>query len=233
MVGVRPAGLASLPRVHSSAVDVSLRRALAEALGADAVLHSGAMLAPADADGVGRALRLAGEHGLALRLSSGTGAGAPAPEGGAVLSLSRLSAIAVDASRAVARAEAGASLERLREALAAAGVSVPGLPDHPRSVHVGSLIARGELPRRSVTGIGAVLPGGHAVLLGSAVLKDVVGYDLVSVLLGSAGRLAAVVAVHLRLSPAGAAPPTAEPAGVRPVGALAEAWDPRGVLAGS
>jgi glycolate oxidase len=212
-------------------VDASLHRLLVEALGEDAVGDGGAVLAPASADGVAAALRLAEEHRLRVYLTSGPAEGAEPPEGGALLTLARLSAVSVDPQRGVARAEAGATLPALAAALAAAGTAVPGLSSNPGSEHVGALIARGGLPRRSLTGLEAALPGGDLLMLGASVLKDVVGYDVISVLLGSRGRLAAIVAAHLRLVPAGAAVEVAEPAGARDVGEVAGVFDPEGVLA--
>ena len=59
-----------------------------------------------------------------------------------------------------------------------------------------------------------------------------VGYDVTSLLLGSRGRLAAILAAHLRLVPAAVAVEVAEPAGARDVGELAAVFDPEGILVG-
>lgn len=178
-------------------------------------------------------LRIAEERRLPLRITSGNGDGVPVPAGGAVLSLARLTALSVDASNGVARAEAGVTLTALAAALADAGMAVAGLPAAPGSEHVGALIARGGVPRRSLTGIEAVLPGGDLIRFGGSVLKDVVGYDIASLLLGSRGRLAAITAVHLRLIPAAAAVEVATPAGARDVAELADVFDPEGILVGA
>ena len=243
------------PRIHSPPVDASLRRALVEAVGPDAFLHDGSILAPATADGVSDVLRIAEDGHLPVRLTSGAGEALIPPEGGAVLSLARLVALSVDVSNGVARAEAGVTIAALAVALADAGLAVPGLgagsgsSEHaaaltdagmavpglasaPDSDHVGALIARGGVPRRSLTGIEAVLPGGDLIQFGGAVLKDVVGYDIASLLLGSRGRLAAIIAVHLRLIPAAAAVEVAQPAGARDVGELTGVFDPEGILVG-
>ena len=213
-------------------VDEDLRRLFSAALGVGGVLHSGSLLAPRDAGGVAAALRLADLHRVRLRLSSGGRLGSPPRPGGAVLSLSRLAALSADPANGVARAEAGVSLADLTRTLAAAGLGVAGLGPRPQSRHVGALVARGEIPRRSLTGIEACLAGGDLVDLGASVLKDVVGYDLISVLLGARGRLAAVVSVHLRLAPAGAGLPTAAAGGGHDVGELEAVFDPHGILAG-
>ena len=214
-------------------MDANLCRVLTEALGPGAVVDGGSIATPATADGVAAALRIAQENRLPIRITSGAGDAVTAPEGGSVLSLARLTAVSVDAANGVARAEAGASLAILAGALADAGMAVTGLSTAPGSNHVGGLIARGGVPRRSLTGIEAVLPGGDLIQLGGSVLKDVVGYDIASVLLGSRGSLAAIIAVHLRLIPAGAAVEVAAPAGPRDVGELTCVFDPQGILVGT
>ena len=214
-------------------MDASLHRLLVDALGEETVLDGGSVLAPSSPDGVAAVLRIAQERRLRLRLTSGPAAeGADPLRDGALLSMGRLSTVQVDASNGVVRAEAGVTLTALTAALADAGMAVPGLSTDPGSDHVGALIARGGVPRRSLTGIEAALPGGDLVQLGGAVLKDVVGYDIASVLLGSRGSLAAIIAVHLRLIPAAAAVEVAEPAGARAVGELTGAFDPEGTLVG-
>jgi FAD/FMN-containing dehydrogenase len=204
-------------------VDASLHRLLVDALGEETVLDRGSVLAPSSPDGVAAALRIAQERRLRLRLTSGPAEGADPLRDGALLSMCRLSAVQVVASNGVVRAEAGVTIRALAAALAEAGMAVAGLSADPGSDHVGALIARG---------IEAALPGGDLVQLGGAVLKDVVGYDIASVLLGSRGRLAAIVAVHLRLIPAAAAVEVAEPAGARDVGELTGVFDPEGILVG-
>lgn len=215
-------------------VDGSLRHLLSEAIGADALFDDGTVLVPADVEGVRSILRLAAENHLPLRVTSGGTVAGRAPVGGAVLSLQRLANLGVDAEAGIARAEAGASLGDLERALGAVAMAVPGLGPHSRSRHAGSLVARGDVPRRSLLSLEAVLPGGEVVRLGAPVLKDVVGYDLVGVMLGSEGRVAAVTAVSLRLVPAGAgAVPGLEARGAHSVEELLAVFDPEGILVGS
>jgi glycolate oxidase len=213
-------------------VDESLRRALVDALGAAGVLRDGTVLVPGDAARVAAALRVAQEHRVALRIVSSEAGGETAPRGGAVLSLARLADLGVDAANGTARAGAGVTLDSLSRAMGSA-LTVPGFPPRPRSGHAGSLVARGEIPRRSICGVEAALPGGDLVTFGGGVLKDVVGYDLISALLGSEGRLAAVVAVWFRLTPTAARVPVAEAPGPHPARELASILDPEGILAGA
>jgi FAD/FMN-containing dehydrogenase len=213
-------------------MDGSVRHLLSEAIGADALLDDGMSVAPASVEAVRSVLRIGADHHLPLRITSG-GARPQPPAQGVVVSLRRLAALEVDAGRGVVRVEAGASLDRLRQALQGAGVAVPGFATRSRSRHAGSLVARGEVPRRSLCGLEAVLPGGEMVRLGAPLLKDVVGYDLASVILGSEGRLAAVTAVSLRLVPADATVPIFAAGGAHPVDELRTVFDPEGILIGS
>jgi FAD/FMN-containing dehydrogenase len=53
-----------------------------------------------------------------------------------------------------------------------------------------------------VTGLEAVLPSGELVRVGGPVRKDVAGYDLRGLLVGSEGTLGVVTSVRMRLLPA-------------------------------
>ena len=55
--------------------------------------------------------------------------------------------------------------------------------------------------RAQVTGLEAVLASGERITLGGATRKDVAGYDLLGLLVGSEGTLAVITAAHLRLLP--------------------------------
>lgn len=172
-------------------------------------------LNPARAEQVEELVRIAADAGLALELSS-RGADAPAAGREVVLSLAKLETVEVAEAALTMRAEAGATARAVAAAAAAKGLAVVGLPAGQEDERIGSLVARGALPRRSLCGIEIVDPEGRAVRSGGTVLKDVVGYDLPALMLGSAGRLGAVVAVHLRLAPAKASlPPLPAAPGIR------------------
>jgi FAD/FMN-containing dehydrogenase len=55
--------------------------------------------------------------------------------------------------------------------------------------------------RAQVTGLEAVLASGERITLGGATRKDVAGYDLLGLLVGSEGTLAVITAAHLKLLP--------------------------------
>ncbi|HEX6492025.1 MAG TPA: FAD-binding oxidoreductase [Candidatus Dormibacteraeota bacterium] len=173
--------------------------------------------------------------GLGTPISAVSGAVTdPAPGGRAIsVSLGRLDHVRVDPGAMVARAGAGATIVTLRVAVDRARMALVGIPGGPAAVHAGSLVARGQVPRRALTGIEAVLPDGEVVHAGGAVLKDVTGYDLAGALLGSMGRLALITEVVFRLEPAHARSAAPDP----PAGAedtvselLRHAFDPDGLL---
>jgi glycolate oxidase len=192
-------------------------------------------VSPRSAAEVEAVCRACAELATPISVVSGPATG-PAPGGRAItVTLGRLDAVAADAGAMVVRAGAGATLGALRAAVDAVGMALVGIevagPGAAR--HVGSVVARGQVARRALTGVEAVLPGGEVVRSGGGVLKDVTGYDLAGVLLGSMGRLALITEVVLRLQP-GRARTTAPERPLGPPSAssdlLRRAFDPEGLL---
>jgi len=208
-------------------MDAALQRRLTTAAGRDAVTPP-ATVTPRDRAHAVAVVNVCAEDNVRFRVRSSRDGGVTAPDGGIVLSLERLAAVELHAEALTLRAEAGAPLDVVRATCAAAGLSVVGLGADAGSA--GTLVARGAVPRRSLTGVEALLPTGEVVASGGAVLKDVVGYDLPAVLLGSMGRLAVIVAVTFRLEPQHAVTPVAPPPGASAPGLLVRAFDPRGLL---
>ena len=208
----------------------TLVREFAEIVGAQGV--AGDVVSPADPGSLAAVARVCNQHNIGLRITSGApSTHQAAPGGGIVLSVHRLNSIAVAAPGLTVRAGAGAAVATLRAAVTKKRLAVVGLAAETGSGHVGTLVARGDVPRRALAGVEAVLSTGEAVKAGGAMLKDVVGYDLLAALLGSAGRLAIIVAVTFRLEPAAARTPTSKPPGARTwQPALADAFDPKGLL---
>jgi FAD/FMN-containing dehydrogenase len=212
-------------------VNDELLKRFVEVVGAEGV--SGDVVSPADQATLVLVANVCHQNGVPITVTSSppaTPGGSP-ERGGIILSVHRLADIHVAAPGLTVRAGAGASVARVRTAVADAKLVVVGLGAETGSAHVGTLVARGEVPRRSLAGVEAVLSNGDAVKAGGAALKDVVGYDLIAVLLGSAGRLAVISAVTFRLEPAAARTATTKPAGARTwQPGLAGAFDPKGLL---
>ncbi|MBV8445979.1 MAG: FAD-binding oxidoreductase, partial [Candidatus Dormibacteraeota bacterium] len=179
-------------------MDSALRTQLEKSLGRGAV--SGDVIAPRDTDGVVAAVRLLAITRTRFAISSDAGPAAT----GVTLTTMNLDDVTVAPASLTLRAGAGAAPAAVVGAAAEHGLAVVGMAPQVRAGHVGALLARGEVPRRSLCGIEAVVPGGELVRFGGGVLKDVVGYDLPALLLGSMGRLAVIVAATFRLEPAAA-----------------------------
>ena len=208
-----------------------LLKRFVEVVGADSV--TGDVVSPADAASLVDVANVCNQQGVPISVTSGALAspgGAP-ERGGIILSVHRLAGIQLAAPGLTVRVEAGATVARVRASVAEAKLAVVGFGAETGSAHVGTLVARGEVPRRSLAGVEAVLSNGETVKAGGAALKDVVGYDLTAVLLGSAGRLAIMASVTFRLEPAAARTATSKPPGTRTwQPGLAGAFDPKGLL---
>jgi len=216
-------------------VDPALRPRLVEIVGAGAVDAARGSVVPASVEQVARVCRLCAETGRRLAVTSGPATQGAAATGGILVSLARLDTLEVNAPALVVRAGAGAAVAALHQAVQAAGLVLAAPPPQDAAPgHVGSLVALGAVSRRALCGVEAVLPTGERVHSGGSVLKDVAGYDLAGVLLGSAGRLALIVAASFRLLPRGERPPSPDPAGTIAAGRLSDlvrtAFDPDGLL---
>jgi glycolate oxidase len=211
-------------------VNEDMVKRFTEIVGAQGV--SGDVVSPPDLGSLAVVALTCHQHDVAIRVTSGAPAAhQTAARGGVVISVHRLTDIHVAAPGLTVRAGAGATVAHLREAVTKDHLAVVGLGAQTGSGHVGTLIARGDVPRRALAGVEAVLTTGDTVKAGGAMLKDVVGYDLLAALLGSTGRLAIVAAVTFRLEPAAARTPTAKPPGARTwQPALVAAFDPKGLL---
>jgi len=154
----------------------------------------------------------------------GTGfAGGAVPiDGGVVLSLERL--IQVRSFEPLLwriEVEAGLRTAELRRIVRESGILFPPDPGAAEQSQIGGNIATNAggphafkygVTGAWVTGLEAVIPPGDVVAVGGPIRKDVAGYDLKSLLVGSEGTLGIVTAAWLRLLPA--------PEAALPVGAF-------------
>ena len=129
-------------------------------------------------------------------------------ERGIVLSLERMNrVIEVDRENLMIVVEAGVTLQKLMEAADEVGLLFPPHPGD-ETAQVGGLLAcnaggaravRYGVMRNYVKGIEFVLPTGEILNLGGKLLKDVAGYDLVQLMIGSQGTLGIITKVTLKL----------------------------------
>lgn len=146
---------------------------------------------------------------------SGLSGGAVAVYGGILLSVERMNRILeIDLENLVAVVEPGVVTNELSEAVRAHGLFYAGYPMSVELCFIGGNVAENAgggravkygVTGRYVLGLEVALPTGEIVSLGGKRLKDVTGYDLVHLMVGSEGTLGIFTKIILRLLPAPAA----------------------------
>ncbi|MCM3872507.1 MAG: FAD-binding oxidoreductase, partial [Pyrinomonadaceae bacterium] len=110
----------------------------------------------------------------------------------------------------VASAQAGVTLERFNETLAASGQWLPLDPPDDGRATLGGVVATGlagaqkcgyGMPRNFVIGMRVVLVDGKIVKAGGRVVKNVAGYDLCKLFTGSYGTLGLIAELTFKLRP--------------------------------
>ncbi len=131
-------------------------------------------------------------------------------ERGIVLTLERMNkVIDIDKKNLMIVVEAGVTLGKLIESADKADLLFPPHPGD-EAAQVGGLVAcnaggaravRYGVIREYVKGVEVVLPTGEILNMGGKLLKNVTGYDLMHLLIGSEGTLGVITKVTLRLYP--------------------------------
>jgi glycolate oxidase len=144
---------------------------------------------------------------------AGTGysGGAVPTAGGVVVSLERLNRILdIDESNLLAVVEPNVVTATLQQAVENVGLFYPPDPASLNESVIGGNVAecaggprafKYGTTKRYVLGLEAVLPTGQIVRTGGKSVKNVVGYDITQLLVGSEGTLAIVTQIILRLIP--------------------------------
>ena len=176
-----------------------------------------AVVLPDAPEQVARALEWCYERGVPVTpRGGGTGyAGGAVPHGGVVIASDRLRRVrSIDPGLWRAQVEAGLTTRHLQRLARENGLCFPVDPGAAEQSQLGGNVATNAAGphafkygamRAWVTGLEAVVPPGRVIRVGGQVRKDVAGYDLTSLLVGSEGTLAIVTAVDVRLIPAVAA----------------------------
>jgi glycolate oxidase subunit GlcD len=143
---------------------------------------------------------------------SGFAGGAVPLHGGVVVALDRMTRVrSFDPLLWRIHVEAGLRTSELRRIAREGGLLYPPDPGAAEQSQIGGNIATNAggphafkhgVTGRWVTGLEAVVPPGEVVDVGGPLRKDVAGYDLKSLLIGSEGTLGVVTAAWLRLIPA-------------------------------
>jgi glycolate oxidase len=173
---------------------------------------------PASAKEVSEVLKLANRYRVPVTpRGGGTGlsCGAVPLCGGIVLALERMNRILeIDRENMVAVVEPGVVTSEIGKAVQEFGLFYAGYPMSFESCFIGGNLAEnaggGRAIKYGVTGhyvlgLEAVLPTGEILEMGGKRLKDVTGYDLIHLLVGSEGTLGIFTKITLRLLPRPAA----------------------------
>jgi glycolate oxidase len=164
--------------------------------------------------------RLAARTGTAVVVrgaGSGLSGGATAIDGCIVVSTERMRGIEIDPITRVAVVEPGALNVEVKRAAAEHGLWYPPDPSSYEICSIGGNVATNAgglccakygVTSDYVLGLTVVLADGTAVELGGPRLKDVAGYSLTKLFVGSEGTLGVITRIVLRLVPAQRAPQT-------------------------
>lgn len=141
----------------------------------------------------------------------GLSGGAVPAHGGLVLSLEKMDRVLeIDEENLMVWTEPGVITGNLHRAVEAQGLFYPPDPASLDSCSIGGNIAENAGGPRAikygvtkdyVCGLEAVMPDGRVSRLGAKVVKNVTGYNLIQLLVGSEGTLAVITKILLRLVP--------------------------------
>ncbi len=143
-----------------------------------------------------------------------SGGSLPVPDG-LVLCLAKMDQVLeLDRANLTLLAEAGATTQAVSDAAAAAGLFYPPDPGSMKISTIGGNVAENSgglrglkygVTRNYVMGLEVVLPDGEIVWTGNKCVKDVAGYSMKDLFIGSEGTLGVITKVLLRLIPKPAA----------------------------
>lgn len=171
------------------------------------------LVKPKSAEEISNIIKFANEKKISIfPRGAGTGlaGGAIPTKDGVILSLERLNRILeIDAENLMAVVEAGVSFSKLNEEAEKIGLFFPPHPGE-ESAQMGGVTAcnaggvrcvKYGVIRDFVKGMEVVLPTGEILAFGGKLLKDVTGYSLMHLLIGSGGTLGIITKIIVRLYP--------------------------------
>jgi len=174
-----------------------------------------AVVRPDGADEVAAVMALANECRVPVTprgAGSGLAGGAVPVFGGIVLSLDRMNRIIeIDRDNMMLVCEPGVVTSEINERIAEHGLFYAGYPMSLETCFVGGNVATNAggakavkygVTDRYVLGLEAVTPTGQHLKLGGKLVKDVTGYNLLHLMVGSEGTLGIFTKIILKLIPA-------------------------------
>lgn len=179
---------------------------------------AGVVVFPQDTEQVAACVKLAAEAGVPI-VTRGSGTGlsggsVPSPDAVVLCTVNMDRILGVDPKNLTLSAQPGAITQKIDEAAAAHGLFYPPDPGSMKISTIGGNVAENSgglrglkygVTRDYVMGLEVVLPSGEIVRLGNACVKDVAGYSLKDLFIGSEGTLGIITEVLLKLLPRPAA----------------------------
>ena len=172
------------------------------------------VIAPGTAQEVAQVLRYCNSAGLTIIPRGGgtqLGLGNRPRQADFVLSLERLNRVIEHAwGDMTVTVEAGCTIDRLQGVLREQGQQLGADPMQPQRATVGGVLATAESGtlrirygaiRDLVLGLEMALPDGSVIHVGGKVVKNVAGYDLTKLAIGSLGTLGVITRAVFRLHP--------------------------------
>ncbi len=139
-----------------------------------------------------------------------TGGAVPTSENGVVVSFERMNRFEVDVENATAKVQPGVITYEFQEYVEKLGLFYPPDPSSFKYSTIGGNIAENAggprclkygVTREYVLGIEAVIKEGKVIRTGNPILKDVAGYDITKLFVGSEGTLGLLTEATLKLIP--------------------------------
>ena len=169
---------------------------------------------PTSAEEVSAIMRLANRELIPVTprgAGSGLSGGAVPVYGGILLAMERMNRILeIDRDNLVAVVEPGVVTNAINEAIEEYGLFYAGYPMSVETCFIGGNVAENAgggraikygVTSRYILGLEVVLPTGEIVNLGGKRVKDVTGYNLIQLMVGSEGTLGIFTKVILKLLP--------------------------------
>ncbi|MEK9137570.1 MAG: FAD-binding protein, partial [Bacteroidota bacterium] len=206
--------LASIVGAENLLADEESRNIYSKDETEDLVFLPEVVLKPTSTLQISEILELANEYRVPVTpRGGGTGlsGGALPVHGGICLSMEKFNRILeIDEKNFQAVVEPGVITQKFQEELENRGLFYPPDPASRGSCHLGGNIAecaggpravKYGVTKDYVLGLEAVLPNGEIINTGGRVLKNVSGYNLTQLIIGSEGTLAVITKIIVRLIP--------------------------------
>ncbi len=173
-----------------------------------------AVVRPGNVEEISKIVKLANEKMLPITprgAGSGLSGGAVPLYGGIVISVDRMNKVLeLDTDNMMISVEAGVIANDINEHVREHGLFYAGYPMSMETCYIGGNVAENAgggkavkygVTSRYVLGLELVTPTGEIIQLGGKLLKDVSGYNMVQLIVGSEGTLGIITKVILKLIP--------------------------------